>query len=180
MNAEQMALCDSEVKALILKLAIVLSKEELGDFISNIFVFKGFRPVINLKYLNEFLFFHRFKMEGLHMLNSLVNKGDFVVKLDLKRCVLHHSYTSGSHTFFEISMAWKDLYVYLPSFWVVFGPVGIYEIIASGYDCLETSGRKNHYLFRRLAHNWVQCRGSNRRPTESHVSLAKFRFHSKH
>ena len=51
MNAEQMALCDSEVKALILKNAIVLSREELGDFISNIFVIpkklKGFRPVIN-------------------------------------------------------------------------------------------------------------------------------------
>ena len=88
MNAEQMALCDSEVEALILKNAIVLSREELGDFISNIFVIpkklKGFRPVINLKYLNEFLVFHHFKMEGLHMLNSLVNKGDFFVKLDLK------------------------------------------------------------------------------------------------
>ena len=71
-----------------MKQAIVLSKEELGDFISNIFVIpkklKGFRPVINLTYLNEFLFFHHFKMEGLHMLNSLVNKGDFFVKLDFK------------------------------------------------------------------------------------------------
>jgi len=38
MNEEQMALCESEVMALILKQAIVLSEEKFENFISNIFV----------------------------------------------------------------------------------------------------------------------------------------------
>jgi len=60
------------------------------QFISRLFlVEKGpgtgeFRPVINLKALNRFLPKEKFKMEGLHTARSLLRKGDYMMKLDLK------------------------------------------------------------------------------------------------
>ena len=60
------------------------------QFISTLFlVEKGpgtgeFRPVINLKALNRFLPKEKFKMEGLHTTRSLLRRGDFMMKLDLK------------------------------------------------------------------------------------------------
>ena len=44
----------------------------------------GYRPIINLKRLNEFVPHHHFKMEGIHMLKDLLIKGDFMAKIDLK------------------------------------------------------------------------------------------------
>ena len=43
-----------------------------------------FRPVINLRALNRFLGKESFKMEGLQVVRSLLQKGDFMMKLDLK------------------------------------------------------------------------------------------------
>ena len=44
----------------------------------------GQRPVINLKNLNSFINAPHFKMEGIHTLKSLLRKGDWLVKVDLK------------------------------------------------------------------------------------------------
>ena len=60
------------------------------QFISTLFlVEKGpgkgeFRPVINLKAPNRFLPKEKFKMERLHTTCSLLRRGDFMMKLDLK------------------------------------------------------------------------------------------------
>ena len=43
-----------------------------------------FRPVINLRALNGFLSKESFKMEGPQVVRSLLQKGDFMMKLDLK------------------------------------------------------------------------------------------------
>ena len=42
------------------------------------------RPVVNLRLLNNFLVKRRFKMEGIVLLNSLVQQGDWMVSIDLK------------------------------------------------------------------------------------------------
>lgn len=44
----------------------------------------GQRPVVNLKNLNSFVEVPHFKMEGIHTLKSLVARGDWLVKIDLK------------------------------------------------------------------------------------------------
>ena len=60
------------------------------QFISTLFlVEKGpgtgdFHPVINWKSPNRFPPKEKFKMEGLHTTRSLLRRGDFVMKLDLK------------------------------------------------------------------------------------------------
>ena len=42
------------------------------------------RPVINLKHLNKFVKSEHFRMEGLHTVNALIRRNDWVAKVDLK------------------------------------------------------------------------------------------------
>ena len=78
------------IQSLISKDAISVVNPCPQQFISTLFlVEKGqgtgdFRPVINLKALNRFLPKEGFKMEGLHTARSLLRKGDYMMKLDLK------------------------------------------------------------------------------------------------
>lgn len=43
-----------------------------------------YRPVINLKQLNEFIQYHHFKMETLESVLSSVRRNSFFVSIDLK------------------------------------------------------------------------------------------------
>jgi len=43
-----------------------------------------FRPIINLKRLNQYMPYAHFKMEGLKNIRELLNHGDYMVKIDLK------------------------------------------------------------------------------------------------
>lgn len=57
-------------------------------FLSNLFLVpkndRDQRPVINLKNLNHFVMYQHFKMEGLYMVKDLLQKGDYLIKIDLK------------------------------------------------------------------------------------------------
>ena len=59
-----------------------------GKFISNLFLLekkdRGNRPVITLKHLSQLIPYQYFKMEGLHRLQNIPVKGDYIWKLDLK------------------------------------------------------------------------------------------------
>ena len=44
----------------------------------------GQRPVINLKYLNRYVKLEHFKMEGLHTIKTLLQKNNWMAKVDLK------------------------------------------------------------------------------------------------
>jgi len=61
-----------------------------GQFVSQIFVVPKkdgkFRPVVNLKALNRFM--KHFKMEVVHLLKDLLQKGDWMVTTDLKDAYL--------------------------------------------------------------------------------------------
>lgn len=43
-----------------------------------------FRPIVNLKFLNQFVEKHHFKMEDIRSLKDILQKGDKVAKLDIK------------------------------------------------------------------------------------------------
>lgn len=70
------------------KKAISVSNYEPGQFISNIFIVEKkngkYRPVINLKKINEFIQYHHFKMETLESVVSSVRRNSFFVSIDLK------------------------------------------------------------------------------------------------
>ena len=70
------------------KAAIQQVKTEPGEFLSNLFLVNkkdgGHRPVINLKFLNSFIPYQHFKMEGMHLIKDLLQEHDFLIKIDLK------------------------------------------------------------------------------------------------
>ena len=87
MDDVQVALCSAEVEALLKKGAVVETKEE-GGYVSRFFLApkKGpneWRPIINLKPLNQFLRYRHFKMEGINTVRHTVRPGDFLAKVDL-------------------------------------------------------------------------------------------------
>ena len=87
MDDVQFSLCADEVNALIKKGAVVATAEA-GGFISRYFLVpkKGpneWRPIINLKPLNQFIVYRHFKMEGVVTVRHTVKRGDFMAKVDL-------------------------------------------------------------------------------------------------
>ena len=86
-NEEQKAIVNKEVEDLLQKGAIQLSQSEPGQYISNIFIVPKpggkFRPIINLKHLNEFITYKHFKQEHFKIVLDLIQKNDFFCKLDL-------------------------------------------------------------------------------------------------
>jgi len=86
-DASQLALCSTEVEVLTEKGAIVEANGEDG-YISRYFLIpkKGvnnWRPIINLKPLNQFLLCRHFKMEGINTVRHTVRQGEFLAKVDL-------------------------------------------------------------------------------------------------
>jgi len=94
MSNEMEQICDSEIETLLLKTAIraVSPVGSKVGFISKIFVttkksegvVTGWRPVIDLKELNAFVRYQHFKMENLESVKFVIEKGDYMVKIDLQ------------------------------------------------------------------------------------------------
>ena len=86
------SLIAEEVTELLSKGAIEETQAGPNNFISQIFLVEkkggGYCPVVNLKELNRFVKAEHFKMEGLHLLPSLMLQGDWMAKLDLKDAYL--------------------------------------------------------------------------------------------
>ena len=86
-TSEEEKLVDKEVSSLLSEGAIVPSVPEPQQFISNIFLVPKpngkFRPVINLKQLNEFVYYEHFKQETFPFVLELIQKNDFFTALDL-------------------------------------------------------------------------------------------------
>ena len=68
-NQEERLQINSEIKEILRKGAIQQVKSDPGKFLSNLFLVNkrdgGHRPVINLKFLNSFIPYQHFKMEGM-------------------------------------------------------------------------------------------------------------------
>ena len=73
---------------LLRKGAIVPCESEPGEFISTIFIVPKpngkFRPVINLRYLNEFIHYEHFKQETFSVVLELLQENDFLTSVDLE------------------------------------------------------------------------------------------------
>ena len=93
-----------EVKEMLKKGAIRKVQPSKGEFVSNLFLVKkkdgGQRPVINLKQLNAYIPYCHFKMEGLQNLKYMLQKGDYICKLDLKDAYFSVPLDKNSRHFF--------------------------------------------------------------------------------
>ena len=76
---------DLELRDMLRKGVIKRTQPAQGEFLSK-FEKKdgGYRPVINLRMLNQFIPFLHFKMEDVSQLKHIIQEGDWMCKLDLK------------------------------------------------------------------------------------------------
>ena len=87
-SSENQTLLQEEIQTLLEKQAIEIVPLQTMGFYSSMFMVSkkdgGQRPVINLKRLNNHVRSEHFKMESLHTVKSLLQKGDWMTKVDLK------------------------------------------------------------------------------------------------
>ena len=87
-NQEEKLQINSETKKILRKSAIQQVKSEPGEFLSNCFFVNkkdvDHWPVINLKFLNNFISYQHFKMEEVHLIKGLLQEHVFLIKIDLK------------------------------------------------------------------------------------------------
>ena len=85
-------LVDQEIKKVLKKGAIEVVEHTENQFLSNIFTVPKKdgtrRPVIDLRQLNQFVKKVPFKMEDLTQIPSVLQKGDFLCKIDLQDAYL--------------------------------------------------------------------------------------------
>ena len=81
-------LVDLEVANMLRKGTIRIAIPKENQLLSNIFIRPTkdgeFRPIINLKRLNQFVPYQHFKMEGLRDVKNMLSDGDLMCKLDVK------------------------------------------------------------------------------------------------
>ena len=93
LSQEQNQAITQEIESLLKKGAIqdTRSPEEVG-FVSNVFLVPKsegkWRLILNLKALNQFVIYEHFKMEDIRCVKDLLNRGDYMCKLDLKDAYL--------------------------------------------------------------------------------------------
>ena len=98
------------ISDLMKKGAVSEVQTEANQFVSTLFLVEKevgsgqFRPVLNLRPLNRFVRTESFRMEGLQVVKSLIQPGDFMMKLDLRDAYYavfvhasHHRYLKFSY-----------------------------------------------------------------------------------
>ena len=92
MDRGQAQVMTQEIQELYKKGAIMPADCQDRSFISQMFLVPksdtSWRPVINLKNLNRFVTPHHFKMESIRTVKGVMQKGDWLCKLDLKDAYL--------------------------------------------------------------------------------------------
>jgi hypothetical protein len=86
-SQEQSEMFVTVLSDLLEKGAVKAVKNEEGQFISTMFVIQQINkihPIFNLKSLNKYVKTEKFKLESLDLVKTLMKRGDYLMKLDLK------------------------------------------------------------------------------------------------
>ena len=123
-----------EVDNLLRKGAIEIIPKFDDQFILTIFVVPKkdgtCRPVINLKFLNEFVQYYCFKQENLNFALDLIQPNDYLTKHHLKDAYFHVK----SHKDYKIFLyfSWKGI------FWAGFGSFSVYQATTTHFCHFQT------------------------------------------
>lgn len=106
----EIELIDNEIQILLSKSAIQISNPEKDEFISNIFLVQKkngkYRPVINLKGLNQYVKYFHFKQENLQSVLLNISKNDYFTSIDL--CDAYFSISMNKKCRKYLKFVWKD------------------------------------------------------------------------
>ena len=123
---------------------------EPGEFLSNLFFVNkkdgDHRPVINLKFLNGFIPYEHFKMEGMHLIKDLLQENNFLIKIDLKDAYFGIPLDKSSRKY--IRFQWEgNLCEFLCLFWPVSGPFDFHKTSEDRNCFIKEKQCKNNNLF---------------------------------
>ena len=102
----------SEADALLSKNAVQIVSKTVGEYVSSYFAvpkprkLDQFRPILNLKYFNNFVKKYRFKMETLSSVRDWIKPGAYVIGLDLRDAFLHIPMNEDSRKY--LRFRWLD------------------------------------------------------------------------
>ena len=103
-----------EISSLVEKGAVAPIKKHQVRLTSPLFVVPksggGWRPIIDLRQLNQYIDSPRFKMEGLHMLPSLLQQETYMAKINLKDTYLTVPVAKDSQPFLAFQGQEGDLF----------------------------------------------------------------------
>ena len=162
LNQKQSNLVREEVKEMLLKGAIQKVTQCKNHYISNLFLISKNdgrnRPVINLKHLNNFIPYQNFKMEGLNLLQSMLQEKDFMCKLDLKDAYFCVPLKKESWKY--VRFQWEvTLYEFLSLFRARSSTTDIYKSSKNIYFITKKATDQGNNLFRRHAIDVTNNRG---------------------
>ena len=133
MNKKQIALVDLELEEMLRKGAITRTQPAQREFLSNLFLVGekegGYRPVINLKMLNQFIPFLHFKMEGLFSVKVHNTGGRLDVQTGPEGCILQCLIRSKLEEVRKVSVEGDSQRVHVPVFWTRPSTKGVYKVI---------------------------------------------------
>ena len=115
---------------MLLKGAIQPVSPFKNQYLSNLFLVSkrdGNRPIINLKHLNNSIPYQRFKMEGLNFLQNMLQKKNYICKLNQKRRLFLVFSKKRNKEICTVSLGSDTLRVPLSLFWSKSSYSNIYQ-----------------------------------------------------
>ena len=113
MSKEEMSFVDDEVRKLLESGCIKKLPSQIPNgWVSNIFLVPkkqgGFRMILNLKHLNKYVTYTKFKMDHIDKVIQLIRPGDFFSSLDLVSAYQHFWIQEKYQRYFQF--CWRDNY----------------------------------------------------------------------
>ena len=144
-------------------------------FVSNLFLVKkkdgGQRLVINLKQLNAYIPYCHFKMEALQNLKYMLQKGDYMCKLELK--YVYFSVPLEKHF---LPLVRNFVRVPFPFLWFGTSTTNIHKIAKNANNNLTQDKHQNNNLLRQHAIGWSFFRRDSHEPRHGNLPSATSRI----
>ena len=144
---------EKAIKDLLAKGAVREVKPQDNQFTLTLFLVQkengAYRPIINLRALNRFLGKESFKMVGLQVVKSLIQQGDFMMKLDLKDAYYTLPNSSLPQKVSEVRLSGQNIRVSAPSLWPVLSSPGIHKDAEASAGSVAVHGYPGCDLHRR-------------------------------
>ena len=129
---------DQEIAKMLAKGIVEVATHTSGEVVSNIFIRPkkdgSHRLILNLKGLNQFVSYHNFKMDTLHSILKLIERGCFMASLDLKDAYYSVSVNHSDRKYLRFCLARGSISVYMFAKRALKLPTDIYQIIETSFD----------------------------------------------